>query len=164
MRPKRLAAVERIERRGGKVPSTIQHAPPAGPPAPADPRAAGRIAEARRLGLSVSGDASVDQVDRLLEEFALASRYVADVWKSLAGNRPETQGVSEGDWNRLVAWLFDDGRLAERIVSLQRDREQAGPATLKHGWEYRRVVKSLREQFASMLPKRGLLARLLGRG
>jgi hypothetical protein len=164
MRPKRLADVERIERRGKKVPTTIQHVPPAGPPAPRDARAAARIAEARKLGLSVSAESSADQVDSLLEQFALASRYAGDVWHALTGNRPEDQGVPREEWDRFVAWLFDDGRLAERVVTVQRAREQAPPAPLKHGWEYCRVARLLRGQFAARLPKRSLLARVLGRG
>ncbi len=157
MRPGRLSAVERIERARRTTPPAAASA--AAAPAATNP-AAGRIAEARRLGLSVADDASADKVDDLLERFAAALVYTRDVWGRLA---PAADPPPERRLHRATARLFEDGRLAEQVVAAQRRRAAEAVPSPPHGPTRKAVATVLRREFDDLLPARSLLGRLLGR-
>jgi len=154
MKRGRVSAVERIERGRRQAPPAPQA--PQGPAVRIDPAAAGRIAEARRLGLSVADDAAGDRVDDLLERFAAALAYTRDVWADLA---PQGEPPPERRMHRATASLFEDGRVADQVVDAQRRRAGVPP----RGAPRRAVEAVLRREFDDLLPRRSLLGRLLGR-
>ncbi|MFW6146407.1 MAG: hypothetical protein ACOC7R_03640 [Planctomycetota bacterium] len=156
MTPGRVSAVERIERAEREA---AQTGPRAAPAAPTNPAAAGRIAEARRLGLSVADDASADKVDDLLERFALALAYTRDVWARMA---PSAEAPPGRRMHRATASLFEDGRLADQVVAAQRRRASDPDAPPPHGPTRKAVATALRREFDDLLPARSLLGRLLG--
>ena len=159
----RLSAVERIER--AKDRSTKPSAAPAEPTPTVrtDPAAAGLIAQARQIGLSVADDTSADRVTHLLQRFDLVSSYTHQLWAALGGRPDLGEGPSSEQLKRVAAGLFDDGRLADRIVAAQRRRSIHPGPRIAHDATFRRVARSLREHFGQYLPRRSLLSRLLGR-
>jgi len=162
---RRLAAIDRIERakkRSGASPAAGATEAPARP-APTvrtDPAAAERIAEARRVGLSVADDTSAERVEQLMQRFELAAAYVRDVWAALA---PAGPGPSDDELRRVAAGLFSDGRLADGIVAAQQQRQAKAAGPIARDAHFRVVAKALRERFGDRLPARSLWSRLLGR-
>ncbi len=169
MRSGRMATVDRIERARSRARTTATPAaaPPKTaepPPAiPTNPKAAPLVAKARALGLSVADDVASDTVQRLLERFELAATYAADTFGSIVGKSTEEAGVSTPRLNRVVAGLFDDGRLAERVVEAQRKREAHPGGPPPHDAAFRAVATKLRRALGECVPAAGLLSRLLGR-
>ena len=166
---KRLAAIDRIERAKKRKGQPVTASPATGvaPKTPAkprpvvrtDPAAAEKIAEARALGLSVADDTSAKRVAELLERFDLALAYVGDVWDSLA----DGAAAPDDELRRFTSRLFSDGRVAEGVVTSQRQR-QANPARpVTKDPHYREVAKALRGRLGHALPPRSLWSRLLRR-
>ena len=163
--PKRLAAIDRIERARTREPQSVAKAaqPQAPPTIRTDPEAAKRIAEARQMGLSVADDTSADRVVQLLMRHELAVAYVQRVWAALATRAESRTSPTDEQLRRVAAGLFGDGRVADGVIAAQK-RHLADPqAPLHKDASYRRVAAALRERFGQLLPKRSLLSRLLGR-
>ena len=163
MKPGRLDAVRRIERRQRPAaPPPVVQAAQTAPVVPARPGPSPRVRLLRELGLSVSVDATSEQLDRLEERFELVCRYVRDVWRALTGQEPSAQGVHEEQVQRFAAHLLDDGRLADALVAGEKARCLEGGPPQRNG-EYRVVARGLRKSFPDHIPRPSLFGRLLGR-
>jgi hypothetical protein len=163
MKPARLEAIRRVERRQRPSAPAVVATVPSSPAAPARPVASARVRQMRELGLSVSADATPEQLDKLQERFDLICQYVRDVWRVLAGSEPAGPRVAEAEFHRFVAHLMDDGRLADALLAAQKTRRQQGGPIARNG-DYRLVSRALRQFFPDQIPRASLFGRLLGRG
>lgn len=163
MKPGRLDAVRRVEkRRRPAAPAVVQNVP-ASPATPTRPLPTARIRQMRELGLSVSADATPEQLDKLQERFDLICEYVRDVLRTLVKADPDSQRVGDLEFHRFVAHLIDDGRLADALVAAQKTRRQQGGRVARNG-DYRMVARALRQTFPDQIPRASIFGRLLGRG
>jgi len=162
---KRLAAIDRIERAKKRQPQPVasKAAPRPAPVVRTDPELVQRIAEARRMGLSVADDTSADRLTRLLARHELAVAYARRVWGALTNGADTVESPSEDQFRHLAAGLFDDGRMADAVVTAQEQHVANPRSSLHRDASYRTVADTLREEFGERLPKRSLLSRLLGR-
>ncbi len=172
MKAGKLRVIERLKRmtRAGKAgagatasgPAPAQASAEQGArrlePPPARPAPSARVSQMRELGLSVSVDATAEQLDRLQERFDLVCQYVRDVCAELN----KDAHVEEIEAKKFVAHLLDDGRLADAMMARQKTRQLTGgpPA---HDSDYRIVVRALRQFFPQQFDKPSLFKRLLGR-
>jgi len=151
MRSSRLETVRRIERKkhaDSEAGTTAQtgHTTPV---------AHKQIQELRQLGLSVSTQASPEHCRVLRQEFEWVSRYVHDVWDTLAPDPTNPPGPSNPRLDRFAAALFGDGQLASRVVALQQAREPVAPnKPPRRNSTFNQVAKLLRHEFDDTLPKR----------
>ena len=114
----------------------------------------------KQLGLSVSADATDGQLDELWERFGLAGDYARDVWRRVNGRTPDDDGVQVDRFNRFVAHLLDDGRVADAIAAHQRRRGESSDAPLQRDWVFKRVAGSLGRHFPEQIQTRGSLTRV----
>lgn len=119
------------------------------------------IQNARALGLSVSSDTTDGQLQRQLAEFRLAQTYVCDVWTTITGQTPDQRAIDETHFNRFIANLLTDGRLAIKIANTQKKRA-AKNTGIKKKPPFREVKNHLYAKFSDALPKQSLIARILG--
>jgi hypothetical protein len=163
MKPGKLEAVRRIEKRRRPAAPAVVQTLPSSPAAPARPVPSARIRQMRELGLSVSADATPEQLDKLQERFDLIAEYAHDVWCGLAGKDAPGPKVAEAEFERFVARLLDDGRLADALTAAQKTRRFKGGLPIRNG-DYRLVARALRKFFPNAFPRTSLFGRLLGRG
>jgi len=160
MRKGRVKAVRQVE--GPK---------PSGPPtqikrarsAPALRPPSLRVRELRRLGLSVSADATDRQLDELTERFELANDYARAVYRRIAKATVDDGGPGADRFNHFVAQLLDDGRLAEAIAARQRQRAQDPQAPLHTDRVFKRVAGLLGRQFPEQISTRAWIIRIFQR-
>ena len=128
-----------------------------------NPGTARQLEAARRLGLSVSAEASPDLIKKRIEEFNRVLAYVEDVWQVLADAKIHASGmITQDQLHRFIGRVLGDGHLASRVEATQREREQHPGTPPKRNAEFRRVASLLRAEFGKFMPKLGFLRRWIG--
>lgn len=163
MRPVRLEAVREIEK--SKPSKSAAPAPPPVEEKRVDPATQKQIEELRRLGLSVSVNASPEKVRSLRQEFDVVTQYVQNAIQTLAPDGEASAKLSEQQLTRFIAMLFGNGQLVTSITLSQQVRSTLSTNEMlqKRTPEFKHVARLLRVQFPQLLPAKPWWTRLLSR-